>query len=154
MSSPIPKFYRVALAIIDLGISPITAITTLFAPQLLLNAYTPTYTSPPAHETIFIMDQSAGFFLMAAFLQLFLFRSRPDDLLLWRAFESSLLLVDSAYVFGYVKLLSTNDRLGMSAWRLDDWGNWGVIIAIVGVRVAFLAQIGFREQTKGKGKKA
>lgn len=138
MSTPIPTFYRIFFTWVDPLMCIGGALGTLFAPTSILESYTPRITSPPALETSVLLDSTIGWFAGMAFLQAYLLRARPADLVLWRALQVAMIAVDVAMLGGLAKALGAGG-FDTAGWRGGDWGNMVGYPALIAVRLAFLA---------------
>ena len=150
MSFKMPFFYRVCFVIFDVLLPVFGVFGNLFAPEFMLNNFTPLHVSPPATETILLLDATAGFFASLAFLQVVFWRTKPADKTVWRALEGGTLLLDVFMLVGFTRALISEERTDWTAWRSDDWSNLGGYAAIAAVRAAFLLDVGVGEQSKGK----
>ena len=150
MSSPIPAFYHVCFTVLDPVLSLLGVFGNLFAPTSILNSYTPSYVSPPATETILLLDTTAGFLAGLIFLQIFLLRAKPTDMTVWRALQAGTLLVDFAMLGGFARAFSVQGRTDWRGWRAEEWTNLGITGGVAVIRTAFLLGIGVGGQGKGK----
>ena len=152
MTSPIPSFYRTWFTVIDPILSIVGVFTNILAPTTILKSFNPSSTTPPAPETIFILDQSAGFFACLTFLQLGILRARPADVGLYRAVQAGTLMVDLAMLAGFARTLGTQGRLGLAGWRAEEWTNIGITVGVAVIRTTFLLGLGMEGRGKGKKK--
>ncbi|KZP04920.1 hypothetical protein FIBSPDRAFT_878038, partial [Athelia psychrophila] len=130
---------------------PLSGIVgNLFAPTFILNNYTSLYVSPPATETILLLDAMAGFLASLSFMQIYFLRTKPNDMTVWRGMQGGTLLVDIFMLGGFARALIAEGRTDWMNWRSDDWSNVGGYVAISAVRMAFLLGVGIRGEGKGK----
>lgn len=150
MSSPIPSFYRIWFTVVDPILSIAGVVGNLFAPASILNSYSPSYVSPPATETIFLLDATAGFFAGVALLQVVLLRARPADVTVWRLVEASIILVDFAMLGGFARALRAEGRTDWSVWRIEEWTNLIILAGVAVIRTAFILGVGMGGRRKEK----
>lgn len=62
--------------------------SNIITPTTMLNSYSPSFTSPPASETVVLLDTMAAFLVGPIFLQVFLLRAKPTDITVWRAVQA------------------------------------------------------------------
>lgn len=145
-----PTFYRISFAIFDIVLPLSGIVGNLFAPTFILNNYTSLYVSPPATETILLLDAMAGFLASLSFMQIYFLRTKPNDMTVWRGMQGGTLLVDIFMLGGFARALIAEGRTDWMNWRSDDWSNVGGYVAISAVRMAFLLGVGIRGEGKGK----
>lgn len=120
ISSPIPSFYRIFCTTVDPILALTCALTCLFAPAATLKGFSPTAVIPPATETLFCLHNLAGFYAGTALLQIFLLRARPTNVIVWRAVQFSIFLVDIAMLAGFARSLTVTGRTHWNVWRIDE----------------------------------
>jgi hypothetical protein len=76
------------------------------------------------------------------------------DLNIWNIVQIADFLVDLAYFWAVYEVLSVQGRLGVSSWRMEDWGSLAITGTAGLVRAAFLARVGFGKEGKEGSKKA
>lgn len=155
-SSPILPFYRHFFAHFE----PILGLSGFYlnhiTPHVLLTSLNPQYSSSLiVPETRTLLDVTSGLYAQNLFLQLVLPRVRPHDLAIWKVWQGSLLVVDSALT---VAMLVNMRRVGilweLGSWRGMDWANVGSMVVLLGVRAAFVLGWGFgARKAAGKGEK-
>lgn len=139
----IPAFYRILFSTVDPLLGLIGGVLlNLVSPASTLNSYTPLFTSPPAPETTILLASSSGFFAGLAFLQLYLLRARPADLVVWRALQGALIAVDAAMFAALVGALVREGRVDKMLWRAEDWVNMVMYPALLTIRLAFVSGVG------------
>lgn len=145
-----PIFYRICFTIFDIFLPIFGVFGNLIAPTFILNNYTSLYVSPPATETILLLDAMAGFLASLAFMQIYFLSTRPNDMTVWRGMQGGTLLVDIFMLGGFARALITEGRTDCMDWRSDDWSNVGGYVVIAAIRLAFLLGVGIRGEGKGK----
>ncbi|MCJ1351756.1 MAG: hypothetical protein MMC33_001740 [Icmadophila ericetorum] len=151
-SMAIPTFYRIWFTTVDPIFSLFGILTALFLPTTMLTSFSPTPTIPPTTETVFLLDQTAAFLTGLTFLQIYLFRAKPTDMVVWRAVQTSILLVDLGMLGGIARGLAGQGRLEFESLRLEEWGNLVIIGNAALVRITFLLGVGMGSRGRGKGK--
>ncbi|KZP10763.1 hypothetical protein FIBSPDRAFT_1051146 [Athelia psychrophila] len=150
MSSTMPSFYRIWFTVVDPLLSIAGVLGNLFVPTTILNSYSPSFVSPPATETIYLLDATAGFLAGLVLLQVVLLRARPTDVTVWRVLQASMLLVDLAMLGGFARALSAQGRTVWRVWRAEEWTNLVIIAGVAVIRTAFVLGVGMGGQRKGK----
>ena len=95
-------------------------------------------------ETKILLDSVLGFVAALFFLQFDLLKARPDDLIVWRGVQASMLLVDISAMCAFVGALSVQGAQTLLWMKLCAVG----VAAIV--KIAFLTNLGLRGQIKEK----
>ncbi len=117
------------------------AYMDFFTPDVVLNAYIPNPARKPQHDMLF--QQLGGSMLHFAFLSAVLLRY-TDDLGVWKILQTAFLIVDIVGLFSVWDALGKQDRLYFAAVRWEDWGCLAILGFCALLRVAFLAELGFR----------
>ena len=149
----LPPFYAFFFTYFDPLISLSGAITDFIAPNFVVNSLVPAshLHTPSLHlHYNFIFQQAGGSMLAVSFLSGVLLRS-STDLKVWKHVQTAILLIDLATLYSAWDALRLQDRLEFRTWRGEDWGTVGLTAFVTVLRVAFLAEVGFR---RGRGKKA
>lgn len=147
-STPIPLFYQISFQILDPILSLSGILLNLFSPLTIVKSYNPKPHLPPSLETILLLQITAGFLTGLVLLQLILLRLRPRDLVVWKAVQGSMLIVDLFMLGGFCLALEKQGRLGVQEWRSEEWVNIGVTGWVAVVRSGFILGLGLG----GKGK--
>ncbi|KAJ6523976.1 hypothetical protein B0H19DRAFT_972458, partial [Mycena capillaripes] len=134
--------------IVDPILSVLGALGNLLTTGTVLNGYTPNAVSPPAPETIILLDTLAGFFLALIFIKVVLLRARPTDIGLWRMVMFSILFVDIAILCGLARLLRSESRAHPVTWRPEEWINIGTTAGVAVIRIAFCLSVGMGPRVK------
>jgi len=145
----IPTFYRVFFTNIDPILSLSGVILNILSPTTILASYSPTYTDPPSIETILLLDNTAGFLAGFTLLQLYLLRNKRD-MVVWKAVQGSMLVVDVFMLGGFTRALRKQGRLGFANWRLEEWGNIGITAFVRFLRSAFILGVGMGNDGRPK----
>ncbi|KAJ7814916.1 hypothetical protein B0H14DRAFT_2849248 [Mycena olivaceomarginata] len=148
MASQIPSFYRIWFTIVDPILSVFGALGALLVPGTVLNGYTPHAVSPPAPETIMLLDTLSGFFFALIFIQVVLLRARPADIGIWRILIFSILLADIVILGGLARLLRGESRAHPAAWRKEEWMNIVPTAGVTVIRIAFCLGVGMGPRVK------
>ena len=150
MTTTIPSFYRVWFTTIDPLLALMGVLGRVFAPESILEAYSPSYVSPPTIETSLLLDATAGFYAGMMYLQLVLLRTKATDLAVWRHVLASFLLVNLSVLVGLAKALVARQATDWRAWRAEEWTSLGITAGEAIIKTAFLLGIGIRERGKGE----
>ncbi|KIW21263.1 hypothetical protein PV08_01843 [Exophiala spinifera] len=140
---PIPRFYRVFFTTLDPIVALSGVVANLFFPSLILTSYSATPTLPPSAETTALLHGSAGYLLSTMFLQIVLLRL-CSDITVWRCLQTSILIQDVVLLASAFMAVADQGR-GLSTLRGEEVGNLIVLIAVGGLRAAFLMRLGFSE---------
>jgi hypothetical protein len=125
-------------------------------PPYLLRTLNPSYNTllPMTPETRLLLDTTTGLYAQNLFLQLVLTRARPNDVGLWKIWQSSLLVVDTILMSAVLRNLSWLGVLGVPGkWSGEQWANVVIMIGLLVVRTAFVAGYGFGKGRNGVGEK-
>lgn len=150
MSAAIPQLYRTFFATIDPILCFTGILLPLIAPDVSLKSFSPTPVIPPALETRACLDNLAAWFTACFLLQVGLLRTRPNDVVVWRYLEAAILIVDVGMLSSYGRALHAQGRVGMGAWRLEEWANIGVTGGVAVIRAAFLVGVGMGRSGRAK----
>lgn len=149
-ASPVPVVYRVVFTWVDPIFCLVGLATHIFDPLTTLGGYSPNFASPPATETVHLLDSMAGFFATLGVLEAVLLRARPADVGVWRIVQASVALLDVFMVLAAFRALSADGRLDPTIWRGDDYrltvGNVGIGL----LRIACALGIGMGQGQKYK----
>ena len=74
-------------------------------------------------------------------------------MLVWWYFAAAIGVVDVVICAGILRALRAQGRLELEAWRMEEWGNFGITAACALVRGGFVLGIGVGQVDEGKGKK-
>lgn len=151
MASPVPSFYRIWFTIVDPVLSLVGICGNIFTPTTVLKSYSPSFVSPPASETILLLDTKTAFVAGLGFLQIVLLRAKPADITVWRTVQASTLLANLGMLSAFARALSLQGRTDLRVWRSEEWTNYAVTAGLAVIRSAFLLGIGMGGR---KGKKA
>jgi hypothetical protein len=97
----------------------------------------------------FIFQQAGGGMFAVSFLSGALLRA-TNDLKVWKYVEAAILLIDIAMLYSAWDAFRLQDRLLPTTWRGEDWGTVGLTVYVTVLRIAFLAEVGFRKARVGK----
>ena len=121
-----------------------------FDPRLVLSSHIPN--PMPNIGDAMILKQRGGGMLNFGFISAVLLRY-TYDLKIWSIVQIADFIVDVAYFWAVYDALNAQRRLDVGTWRKEDWGSV-VITGTAGVvRMAFLARLGFKKNSKVAGKK-
>lgn len=155
-TDPIPWGYRLWFA----NLEPILGLAGFYfnhiTPNYLLQSLNPSYNTllPITPETRLLLDTTTGLYAQNTFLQLVLTRARPNDLGLWKIWQGSLLVVDGVIMCGILRNLHMLGLLTVPGqWSGEQWGNLGIMIALLSLRSAFVLGYGLREGSPGQKRK-
>lgn len=148
---PIPSFYRVFFTSIDPLIALSGAYLSLFDPGTVLASSfdrSSPYAVPTPAITV-LLTQAAGALSVMAFLMVFMLR-RTDDIVIWKLFESSILIADVALFRSLWQALEAQGRLDVTVLRAEEWGTIAITGFVTLMRVLFVSGVGFgvREHVK------
>ncbi len=145
----IPSFYRILFTIID----PVLCTGGIITCALLPRTYLTSYISNPiiSPETKISLDVNAGFFAATLVLQLFLLRSRPNDVGIWKTVQAATVLTDFAALGAFVRVAGVQGRSAPGNWTLMEWSNNVVLGVLAIIRTAFVLGIGVRETKSKRG---
>ena len=146
--SAIPSFYRIWFTTIDPLFSLLGVTTNLFSPASVLTSYSIRPASPPATETMFLLDTVAGMLGGLMVFQVYLMRAKPTDLVVWRAVQAATVLVDIGMLGGFLRAMGREGRMGIGRWRGEEWINLGFLVTVLGIRGAFLGGLGIGTKSK------
>ncbi|KAF1915005.1 hypothetical protein BDU57DRAFT_520291 [Ampelomyces quisqualis] len=150
-ATTIPLFYRIFFQYLDPLICVWGAYMDFFDPRLVLSSHIPAPTPDIGHAMI--LKQRGGGMLNFGFVSAVLLRY-TYDVNIWNIVQVADFLVDLAYFWAVYEVLIAQGRLGISSWRVEDWGSL-VITGTAGlVRAAFLAKVGFGKEGKKRSKMA
>ena len=93
MSTPIPLLYTLFFTTIDLLLATTGILSTLFSPQTFLVS------------------------------QVFLLRLRPNDILLWKILQASILVRNVGMLVAFVKVMAREGGLKPGVWTRAEWGS-------------------------------
>jgi hypothetical protein len=147
----IPSFYRLFFPTLDPLIAFSGILTNLLSPSTILTLYNPAAHLPPLPEALTLIDINAGFLFATTPLQIIMLRLRPDDVVVWKCLQGSILLQDLGILAAVGRALVTQGRASVGLVRLEEWGNIVILGAVAVIRAAFLLNVGFADG-KGKGK--
>jgi hypothetical protein len=123
----IPLLYRIVFILFDIALPIFGTFMHIFNPSVILSGFVPSPSSPPATETILLLDTLAGWYASLTLLNVVFLSYRPNDLLIWRAMEGATLLVDIFMLGGFARSLmgvEVNNWRGVShvsfVWRGRD----------------------------------
>jgi len=68
-----------------------------------------------------------------------------NDLKVWKHVQTAILLIDIAMLYSAWDALRLQGRLGFADWRGEDWGTVGLTMFVTVLRLAFLAEVGFKK---------
>jgi hypothetical protein len=92
----------------------------------------------------FIFQQAGGGMIAVAFLSGALLRA-TNDLKVWKHVQAAILLIDIAMLYSVWDAFRLQGRLQPASWRGEDWGAVGLTGFVTILRVAFLAEVGFKK---------
>ena len=126
--------------IIDPAIFLTTSLDNLYRINNLPRAYSTPNIPAVEPETKIILDTMIGFVAALFFLLFDLLRERPDDLIIWRRVQASMLLVDVSAMCAFAGALSIQGSQTLLWMKMCAVG----IAAIA--RIAFLMNIKLKEK--------
>jgi hypothetical protein len=141
-ASPIHPLYRFWFTGLDPLLTLIGIYCNIMQPNFILAGLNPAFHSPPAPETITLLDTGGAWFCACLIFQLGLLRARPTDVLVWHYFAAAVGVVDVIICSAILRGLSAQGRLDVRAWRVEEWVNLGVTAACAVVRAGFVLRIG------------
>ncbi|CAI6342081.1 unnamed protein product [Periconia digitata] len=141
----IPRFYRFFFTWLDPMIAFSGGLTDFVSPDFIVNSLVSKELRPelavnPTYK--FIFQQAGGAMFAAGFLSVALLRA-TNDLKIWKHVQAAILIMDFATLYSAWDTLRLQGRL-MAGWRGEDWGTVGVTAFVTLLRIAFLAEVGFR----------
>ncbi|KAM5360886.1 hypothetical protein ACJZ2D_013453 [Fusarium nematophilum] len=145
----IPSFYRFWFTWIDpLSLAP-TVYGLLYTPEFMLEGLIPASMSVYDPQQSFLFHQLAALYGFVGITLAGVLRV-SSDVKVWRVITAGVLLIDLTILASVYVSLEQQGRLGLEAWRWQDWGNllWTGGVAVI--RTLFLAGVGFKAAVKGK----
>lgn len=118
-AATIPLFYRIFFTWVDPIICVWGAYMDFFDPTLVLSSHIPNPTPDIGHAMI--LKQRGGGMLNFGFVSAVLLRY-TYDLRTWSIVQISDFIVDLAYFWAVYGVLREQERLDVSTWRAEDWG--------------------------------
>lgn len=61
---------------------------------------------------------------------------------MWRAVVLASAVTDVGHLYGAYAIVGPSAMWDVSMWRMEEWVNYGILWAGIGVKMAFLAGIG------------
>ncbi|KAF2003458.1 hypothetical protein P154DRAFT_94160 [Amniculicola lignicola CBS 123094] len=131
-----------------------------FEPLAALHGVYLAYFDPPAFLEVFtaigvyapdakvIYDQLAASYLLFVFNEAVVLRV-AKDLRVWKTMLLGILLCDVLHLYASWQVMG-GAFWNPTAWRGLEWGNHGMLIGMVAVRVAFLLEAGFPTVVRGR----
>jgi hypothetical protein len=147
-TSVVPGFYHFFFTWFDPIVAFSGAVTDFVSPDFVINSLVPKTLRNeegcnPNYK--FIFQQAGGGMIAVAFLSGALLRA-TNDLKVWKYVQAAILLIDIATLYSVWDALRLQSRLQVSTWRGEDWGCVGLTTFVTVLRVAFLAEAGFRKR--------
>ncbi|KAM3418051.1 hypothetical protein BST61_g6257 [Cercospora zeina] len=149
MPPPIPKPYHLFFTTLDPLIALSGVYMMFFTPALVTHAFIPSSLSPYNPLQTFFQHQIGGALLMTLVLNIFLLR-RTNELGIWKVVQAGGLVYDLAILYGTCYALGQQGRLSPAKYRVEDWGNLGMVGMCAVVRALFCAGFGMKTMD-GKG---
>lgn len=151
LRTQIPAFYWYFGTLIDPLLAASGAFIAYFSPQTFMDpgfaANSPYGAITPSH--IFMLNQIGGAFAAFFVLQFFLLRE-TSDMNVWTRFQQALCFADVAVLYSQYKALEAQGRLGLGELRTEEAGNAVLLLAILVIRLGFIAGVGFGTGAAGK----
>ncbi|KAF2260532.1 hypothetical protein CC78DRAFT_547382 [Lojkania enalia] len=122
-SHPIPAPYRIFFTFIDpvIGLGG-GAYPALIDPDLMMSAFFPAShpwsRRTPSHTML--LHQLGGFYILCAFLQIFMLRY-TTNVNIWNFLQDATLFPDITMYYGYWVVLGAQERLSADKLRLGEW---------------------------------
>ncbi|KAK7184798.1 hypothetical protein DPSP01_002232 [Paraphaeosphaeria sporulosa] len=139
----IPRPYRILLLYLEPLMAFNGALLCLFAPALFLSTFSP-YLKYHADNQI-IYNQLAATYTLFAFNQAVVLRV-AKDLRVWRAIVLGILVCDTVHLWAGFDVMRRDGTVWPGVWRAEDWVAVGSLVVPMGLRTAFLAGIGVKEE--------
>lgn len=159
--SHVAPIYRLMLLHVEPFMAFYGAVMAARSPILYLSVMSPAANLSHYNPAIrIIFDQLAGTYLLFAFNQAIVLRVAEDNLRVWRAMISGMVLCDLAHIAATARAFGGWAALvSPAAWRGYDWVNVVTLLGMTALRLAFLAGWGVHEagspavkETKAKAK--
>jgi hypothetical protein len=129
-------------------------VSSPYAPSTLLKA-----TSTPSHLTLFLLYNTASLYCMFGLAELLVLGaaeklSAKDQVSVWRALLSALLVCDFGHLAALGKVMGPSAVVDWREWRGEDWTNIVILVAGIALRSCFLLGVGMGGRGRGKGKRS
>lgn len=146
--SGIPSIYR----LVFLYIEPLSTFTGAVYAHYLQSKYldlTHTASAPLAGTAIpistsIVLTQLANLYLLLCINEALVLRA-TQDLNVWKTFIIGLLIADFGHLYS-VRLVGSWVYWKFWYWNAIDWGNVGFVYFLAVVRIAMLANVGFKKR--------
>lgn len=143
----VPLVYIVFFLFLEPFFALTGAVLAHFDAPSFLNTFSESAVYTPASQVIF--DQLAATYVLFAFNQAVLLRV-AKDLRVWKTVLLGIVLCDVLHLYASWSEIGSAVFWNPGMWRMEDWTNFGLLYGPMGLRLAFIMEVGFEKENESK----